>query len=333
MTTPAVLYNTVPLNLDCLDDTSAIHDLKPIPIPNPNQSSSAPPTEDEEDEAYDTIFEDDDDFVLVPTSVHVPIFDEETACVIDEQTLEDVVANNSEEWVEVEGYPSNSRTWLLSILPDRVGDAAKAGVEWLVTTKTKLHRRILIAAASSQKQTHTYPWATMEEPSTTVTSEIHGELCRLMLPGPVVVFGDSMCVSLTGDEVMRPQVTASSKPTTIMVSAYDILAASSQISSSTRSTSVTRSRILESSFSGLLMSVIHYSGTKIVKSTKKRAKKIGKAGGTVVQSVGQTIVRLERRFQLIGKTSDLLIDGYERFLGPVPSNDFEDGDYTIELTS
>ena len=334
MTTPAVLYNTVPVNLDCLDDINAIHDLNPIPIPNPKQSSSAP-NEEEEEDAYDTIFEDDDGFVLVPTSVQVPIFDEDTACVVDGQTLEDV-ANDSEEWVEVEGDPSHSSAWFLSILPDRVGDAAKSGVEWFVTTKTILHRRILISAASSQTQT-TYPWATMEEPSTTVTSEIHGELCRLMLPGPVVVFGDdSMCVSLTGDEVMRPQVTASSKPTTIMVSAYDILAASSSQMSPSRtpsSMSLTRSRILESSCSGMLMSVMHYSGTKIVKSTKKRTKKIVKAGGTAVQSVGHTIVRLERRFQMIGKTSDLLIDGYERFLGPIPSNDFEDGDYTIELTS
>lgn len=342
MTTPAVLYDTVPLNLDCLDDddSSAIHELNLNPNPKQQASSAPPNEEDEGEEAYDTIFEDDDDFVLVPTSVQVP----------------------SEEWVEVvqddpsSSNRSSSMAWFSSsrLLPDRVGNAAKSGVEWLVTTKTRWHRRMIIAAheASAPTQpTCAYPWATslMEESSTTVTSEIHGEVCRLMLPGPVVVFGaadaadaSSMCavttVSLTGDEVMRPQVMASSKPTTrvIMVSAYDILAASSHTSSPI--TSLSRSRILESSFSGMLMNVIHYSGTKIVKSTKKHTQKIVKAGGTVVQSVGHTIVRLERRFQVIGKASDLLLDGYERFLGPLlPNALFDDGEYTtqaaIELTS
>ena len=227
MTAPAIVYDHIPGNISDEDSECGEKDYF-----SSGSALMKASLMSEGDDIYETIIDDVSDFVMVPRAMIYSDVDHDL----------DFHCQNDTTNVVVEGQQKRKPRGMVAWIRRRLVRTVRYGWEWVTETSECWQQRMLVPAASSAIQS--YEW----EPEEVETS-IHGKSAYLKIPGPLIIFGDPVCITVPHDDdiLLNPPSTgivmdhesSTTKgkqkkivdgerltPVTIMVSARDLLAAS-----------------------------------------------------------------------------------------------------------
>ena len=240
MTTRAVVYDHIPGNIP---DGNSLHGKDDDQFPCKALMKASMLSEGDDD-IYETIIDESTDFVMVPRTVVLPSDDDIVGECHDGGINSDLIASSGGELTQ-----RRSRG-IISWIRRSVIRKIRCGWEWVVETRGCLRHQMIVSATSTVTAIQSYEWTGEDS----IQSNSHGKPAYLKLPGPLIVFGDPVCVSVPHDDdvlLNRPPTTTSGiydgtrenkhkhlhheqpsasgerlTPVTIMVSANDLLAAS-----------------------------------------------------------------------------------------------------------
>jgi hypothetical protein len=297
----------------------------------------------DDDAYYETIYEDiDSEFIMVPNSVLLP--EEEYEYMEQTEQLPQSRYQSLMASMDLSSWSTSSSVQLASSLRDHVSSAASTGMGWIKSSGRKMKRSILRSAArTNHKMTEQFEWVS----DTTVSGGwTDGGECRLLLPGQLIVLGDTLCasplessMSLQEGDYPRPEVNVDESPTKVMVSAHDLLAMSSSNKNGSTSESPRGSKPVmstrEMQVTEALLDIFRMTGFRMAYSAKRKIKRATSSGISLLKTTGAKLASIERKYNVIETAGDLIADGCEKLIKPFQprQQSGSEEDIAIELTT
>jgi hypothetical protein len=311
MTTPAVLYDHVPMNRK---DLGMIHES--------NWEALSPA----EDAHMETIMEDySADYVMVYSNSNMPQEEEEPQLQF--------IWEENDEFVFVEAPTTSSKWWRL--LTQYAEQAARQTYEWTTQGLSRSAAAAAAAAAASTRRPNSrtiyssYDWV-----SDTVIDESGG---RLILPGQLITMDGSSSVDSSMQDLAQAKNSGSF---TIMVSAHDLLATRTTPASSADKDEL--STILRATTASLPKALWGIAKRKTSRWAFYAHRKLFRSTEGVILSAGSYLTQWGRSTDVVSATSEFVFGCLDRWLPSEP----EDGEeqepeddtcapeqVTIELTT
>lgn len=286
MTTPAVLFEHIPMNTK---DLGMMHESK---------WEALSPAEDAQ---METILEDySADYVIVYNNSNIPQEEEEPQLQF--------IWEENDEFVFVEAPTTSSKWW--RFLTQYAEQAARQTYEW---TTQRLSRSAAAAAAASTRRPNSrtiyssYDWV-----SDTVIDESGG---RLILPGQLITMDGSSPVDSIMQDLAQPKNSGSF---TIMVSAHDLLATRRTPASSADEDEL--STIRRATTASLPKALWGIAKRKTSRWAFYAHRKLSRSTEGVILSAGSYLAQWERSTGVASATSEFVFGCLDRWLPSKPED-------------